>query len=78
MDSGPDGKRKNTVSDTTPRRGRPKATDPTTQHQLRLTDATWAALDAIARREGLDYGGLPSRARAVVWLVDRDRESQGQ
>ena len=46
----------------------------TRQHQLRLTDATWAALLAVAARERLLYGGVPSRAEAVRWLVERDRQ----
>jgi hypothetical protein len=50
----------------------------TQQHQLRLTDATWASLEAIAAREGLLYGGLPSRALAVAWLVERDQQAIAQ
>lgn len=38
-------------------------------HNLRLTEETWAALESIAAREGLLYGGVPSRARAVEWLA---------
>ena len=47
------------------------AREKTNQHQLRLTDAIWAGLEEIARREGLLYGGLPSRALALAWLVER-------
>jgi hypothetical protein len=44
----------------------------TSQHQLRLSDRTWSLLLAIAEREGLLYGGIPSRAEAVRWLVEHD------
>lgn len=48
----------------------------TRQHQLRLPDRVWDALEAIAEREQLLYGGVPSRAMALTWLVERDQEQQ--
>jgi hypothetical protein len=53
-------------------RGRPRDLEPARQHQMRLPDRVVAALERIARREGLLYGGLPSVARAVRWLVEQD------
>ena len=49
-------------------------TDAPRSRNVKLTDAEWHALESIARREGLDYGGIPSRSAAVRWLIDRDGE----
>lgn len=54
------------------KRGRPPGGK--TQRQIRLPDDVWEALTRIAEREGLLYGGFPSRAEAVEWLVARDAE----
>jgi hypothetical protein len=43
--------------------------EPTKARQLRLSDSDWAALDAIARHHGLDWGGIPNRAEAVRLLI---------
>ena len=50
----------------------------TRQHQLRLPDRVWDALEEIAQREQLLYGGVPSRAMALIWLVERDQERQAE
>lgn len=60
-------------------RGRPKNEEPNQVRSLRLTDAEWAALTAIAEREGLT--GLqdrPSPSRAVVWLLEQDHNRQDE
>lgn len=54
-------------------RGRPRRAEPTRARTVRLTDAEWAALLAVARREGLsEILGEPSPGRAVAWLVRHD------
>jgi hypothetical protein len=45
----------------------------TKQRMIRLTDAEWAALLAIAAEHNLTYGGQPSAAEAIRWML-RDRE----
>ena len=42
---------------------------------LRLPEDAWEHLRAIAAREGLDRGGVPSEPRAILWLVERDRHA---
>lgn len=37
---------------------------------LRLTDLAWDRLEEIAREQGLDWGGVPSRSDAVRWLIE--------
>lgn len=49
-----------------------------TQRQIRLSDATWEALDAVAARERLLHGGQPSRAKAVEWLIAADFERRSR
>jgi hypothetical protein len=44
----------------------------TKQRMIRLTDAEWDALLAIAAEHNLTYGGQPSAAEAVRWLIRRD------
>lgn len=46
----------------------------TQQRMFRLGDATWEHLRAVAVEQGLFYGGQPSRAGAVAWLVEQDRQ----
>lgn len=46
--------------------------------QMRLEQEYLDALEAIAIREGLLYGGKPSRPEAVRWLVRRDRARQAE
>lgn len=48
----------------------------TAKRMVKLTDAEWEALARIAAREGLDWGGLPSRSEAVRWLIARDPEGR--
>lgn len=55
-----------------------KPTGNTPQRQLRLSDADWQALATIAAREGLLYGGVPSRNEAVRWLIQRDSPQRDQ
>lgn len=42
---------------------------------VKLTDAEWTALESVARREGLEWGGIPSRSEAMRLLIARDTES---
>lgn len=56
--------------------GRHKATDPTRPVHMRLRPETIEFLAAIARREGLTYGGQPSLPQVVAWLVDQDQACQ--
>lgn len=36
---------------------------------IKLTDAEWDALERIAKENGLDWGGIPSRSEAVRLLI---------
>ena len=38
---------------------------------VKLTDAEWSALERIAREQGFEWGGIPSRSEAVRWLIQR-------
>jgi predicted transcriptional regulator len=46
----------------------------TPRRSIRLDDETWAALERIAERRGLLYGGVPSRSEAVRFFVERESE----
>lgn len=46
----------------------------TKARQVKLTDEEWDALEAIAAREGLTWGGVPSRSDAIRWLITRNRD----
>jgi hypothetical protein len=50
-------------------------TDPPRSRNVKLTDAEWAALERIARLNGLEWGGIPSRSEAVRLLI---REAAGR
>jgi hypothetical protein len=39
---------------------------------IKVTAEEWDALGRIAEREGLEWGGIPSRSEAVRWLISRD------
>jgi hypothetical protein len=43
---------------------------------VKLTDAEWAALERIARANGLEWGGIPSRSDAVRLLIRREIERE--
>jgi hypothetical protein len=54
---------------------RPRHREPgASSRNLKLTAADWGRLEAIARREGLEWGGVASRSDAVRWLIARDAE----
>ena len=55
-----------------------RGTGSTPQRQLRLSDADWQALADIAAREGLLYGGVPSRNEAVRWLIRQYHDGRDQ
>jgi hypothetical protein len=58
-------------------RGRPRkapgapATPPAPRERLWLRRGTLARLLAVASRQGLTHGGLPSATRAVEWLLEQ-------
>lgn len=45
---------------------------------IKLIPDELASLDRIAAREGLQWGGVPSRSEAIRWLIGEDeaRESR--
>lgn len=45
-----------------------------TMRCIRLSDADWAALEAIARHHGLEWGGIPSRSEAVKVMIAAEVE----
>lgn len=45
--------------------------DPPRSRNIKLTDADWDALERIARENGLEWGGIPSRSEAVRLLIRR-------
>jgi hypothetical protein len=43
---------------------------------VRLTAKHLDKLAALASRKGLLYGGIPSAAKAVAWLIDKEEQKE--